>query len=143
MSTRDEQEIPELLREMIRTARQFRSTILPSDQPLKLRNVYTLSFHIARELRSRFPDVCIMVGDRITERGAIQHFWLEVPSRELFLDCAHDELDPFQPVRAGKTSDADFAATYLNREDANFDLDDPRNRPELLFKAKSAWDPET
>jgi hypothetical protein len=41
------------------------------------------------------------------------------------------------------TGDSDFVATHRNGIDANIDVNDPRNRPDVLYKAKSAWDPES
>ena len=95
-----------------------------------------------QELQGRLPDLRIMVGDRISERGPVQHLWFEIPSVEIYIDPAADGLDVFQPIRVGKTSDPDFVSTYRNGQDANLDVSDPRNRPELMFQQKSAWDPE-
>ena len=107
-----------------------------------MRDVYALCFELARELVGRFPDLRIMVGDRVSEHGKLQHHWIEIPSAQVYVDPAGDLLDRFQPVRVGKVSDPDFASTYCNGVDSNIDVNDPRNRPELLFKARSAWDPE-
>jgi hypothetical protein len=42
----------------------------------------------------------------------------------------------------GTTDEPDFAASHRNGLDANIDIQDPRNRPDVLYQAKSAWDPE-
>lgn len=83
-----------------------------------------------------------MVGDRSTEHGNIQHHWLELPSSGLFLDPAYDDFDPFQPVRVGRTSDEDFTSSYLNGLNSQFDLDDPRDLPEMVYRVRTAFDPE-
>lgn len=132
----------QVLRKLLRAARKVRLRLIPSDRRLQLRDVYSLCYYIARELDGRFPDLRIMVGDRESEHGPVQHMWLEIPSGEIYLDPAYDAIDSFQPVRAGKTSDPDFTSTYANGQDANIDVNDPRNRPELMFKSKSAWDSE-
>ena len=132
----------QVLRKLLRVARQVRSREINSDRRLQLRDVYSLCYHIARELDGSFPDLRMMVGDRLAEHGPVQHMWLEIPSGEIYLDPAYDAVDPFQRIRAGKTSDPDFVSTYRNAQDANIDVDDPRNRPELMFKSKSAWDSE-
>lgn len=132
----------EILRRLTRTAHEVRSRLVTSDRRLRLRDIYSLCYHIARDLDGRYPDLRIMVGDREGEHGPVQHMWIEIPSGEIYLDPACDVLDPFQPVRAGKTSDPDFASTYRNVQDANIDVNDPQNRPEVMFKSKSAWDSE-
>jgi len=132
----------ELLRDLLSTAHETRSRIIPNDRRLHLRDVYALCFELARELHGRFPDLCIMVGDRRAEHGLVQHHWLEIPSGEIYIDLACDTLDPFQTIRVGKTSDPDFLATYRNGVDSNIDVNDPRNRPEILYQSRSAWDSE-
>ncbi len=132
----------QLLRELLRIAQQVRSRAAIQDRRLRLRDVYTLCFELVRELNGRFPDVRIMVGDRVEEHGPVQHQWIEIPSAKVYVDAACEALDPFQPIRAGDTSDPDFTSTYINGVDSNIDVNDPRNRPQLLFKAKSAWDSE-
>jgi len=132
----------EVLRELLRVAHDVRSQRIDISRRLQLRDTYSLCYYIARNLGGRYPDLRIMVGDREDEHGLVQHMWLEIPSGEIYLDPIYDALDPFQPVRAGKTSDLDFASIYHNGQDANIDIDDPRNRPELLFKFKTAWDSE-
>jgi hypothetical protein len=42
----------------------------------------------------------------------------------------------------GKTGQEEFLSVYRNGVDANIDVADPRNRPEVLFKVKSAFDSE-
>ena len=132
----------QVLRKLLRVARQVRSRLIRTDNRLQLRDAYSLCYHVARELDGRYPDLRIMVGDREGEDGPVQHMWLEIPSGEIYLDPAYDAIDPFQTVRVGKTSDPDFVSTYRNAQDANIDVNDPRNRPELMFKSKSAWDSE-
>jgi hypothetical protein len=132
----------DILRSLLKAAQEVRSRILVNDRRLRLRDVYSLSYYLAIELRGQFPDVRIMVGDREDEHGFVQHHWIEIPSVKVFLDPAGDALDPFHPVRVGKTSDQEFTATYRNGVDSNIDVTDPRNRPDLLFKTKSAWDSE-
>lgn len=132
----------ELLRELLRVAHEVRSRVIEGDRRLHLRDVYAVCFHLAREFDGRFPDLRIMVGDRLAEHGFVQHHWLEIPSGEIYIDPACDVADPFQPVRVGRTSDPDFASTYRNALDANIDIDDPRNTPEMLFRSRSAWDSE-
>jgi hypothetical protein len=132
----------EVLRELLRVAHEVRSRHLDTSCRMQLRDSYALCYYMARELSGRYPDLLIMVGDREDEHGLVQHMWLEIPSGEIYVDPAYDALDPFQPVRLGRTSDAEFASTYRNGQDANCDVEDPRNRPELLFKTKSAWDSE-
>jgi hypothetical protein len=83
-----------------------------------------------------------MVGDRSTDVGNVQHHWLELPSSGLFLDPAYDDFDPFQPVRVGRTSDEDFSSTYRNGLNSQFDVDDPRDRPAVVYQARTALDPE-
>lgn len=131
-----------ILRDLLQVAHKVRSQLIESDRRLNLRDIYSLSYYVARGLDDRYPDLRIVVGDRNGEHGPVQHLWIEIPSGEFYLDPACDGLDPFQPVRVGKTSDPDFISTYRNGQDANIDVNDPRNRPELLFKSKSAWDAE-
>ena len=132
----------ELLRIVFDEAQAIRSDFRFADYRLPSADAYSLCFHLARRLRARLPDIRIMVGDRVSDRGPIQHLWLEFPNWEIFVDIVADEIDPFHPVRVGRTSQEFFRETYRNGQDGNFDLDDPRNQPELLFKTKSAWDPE-
>jgi len=138
----DNDSIQKLLRDLLKMAREVRARILAKDQRLRLRDVYSLNYYLARELHGRFPDLRIMVGDRLGEHGFVQHHWIEIPSAGVYVDPAADALDPFQPVRAGKLSDQEFTSTYRGGMDGNIDVDDPRNRPDLLFKNKSAWDSE-
>ena len=135
--------LKELLREVLRTAQQVRARVLREDCGLGLRDVYTVCFELTSELRGSFPDAHIMVGDRVGETGNIQHHWIEIPSEGIYVDPACDVLDLFQAIRVGDTSDPDFVSTYLNGVDSNIDVSDPRNRPEVLFKVKSAWDSES
>jgi hypothetical protein len=132
----------EVLRKLIHTAHDVRSRLIKSDRHLRLRDIYSLCYYVARDLDGRYPDLRIMVGDREGEHGPVQHMWIEIPSGEIYLDPACDALDPFQPVRAGRTSDPEYSATYRNALDANIDVKDPRNQPEVMFKTRSAWDPE-
>lgn len=132
----------ELIREFLRVAHEVRSRLLKEDRRLQLRDVYTLCFHVARELHRHHPDLRIMVGDRATEHGNVQHHWLEFPERGLFLDPAYDDFDPFQPVRIGRISDEDFYSTYRNGLNSEFDVDDPRDRPEVVYRVRTAIDPE-
>jgi hypothetical protein len=135
----DEQQ---LLRTLMEVGHEVRARVLLEDHQLTLKDVYTLCFHIARELHGAHPDLRIMVGDRMSERGPIQHHWLELPSSGIFIDPAYDDLDPFQPVRVGKIADEEFISTYCNGLDSRFDVDDPRDRPEMVYKARTAFDPE-
>lgn len=107
-----------------------------------MHDTYRLCYHLAHELRGDFSDLRITVGDRLGDRGPVQHLWLEIPSREIYIDSACDQLDSFHPVRVGFTTDSEYAAIYRNAFDSNIDITDPRNRPEILFKAKTAWDRE-
>jgi len=132
----------ELGPELMRVAQEVRARLLLENQPLQLRDVYTLCFQIARELYPQHPDLRIMVGDRVGERGPVQHHWLEFPDSGYFLDPAYDELDPFQPVRAGRTSEEEFSSVYQNGLDSKFDVTDPRDRPEMVYRARTAFDPE-
>ena len=131
------------MRELLRVAHGVRSRVIDSDRRLRLRDAYALCFYLTRRLRHRYPDVRLMVGDRVGEHGLMQHHWLEIPSLRLYLDPAFDALDPFQPVRVGKISDPEFVTTYRNGLDGNIDVSDPRNRPEILYKSRSAFDPES
>jgi hypothetical protein len=83
-----------------------------------------------------------MVGDRSTEHGNVQHHWIELPSIGVFLDPAYDDFDPFHPVRIGRTSDEDFTSTYQNSFNSQFNVDDPRDRPEMVYRTRTAFDPE-
>ncbi len=141
MSSQDDRK-KQLLREVLRVAQQVRSRAAIQDRRLRLRDVYALCYELVRELDGRFPDVRIMIGDRLGEHGPVQHQWIEIPSARVYVDAAYELLDPFQPIRVGEISDPDFASTYLNGIDSNIDVNDARNRPELLFKTKSAWDSE-
>lgn len=132
----------QVFRDLLGIAQEVRSRFVQPDCRFTLRDIYSLSYHLARELRRKFPDLRIMVGDRIAEHGFIQHHWIEIPSSDIYIDPAADVLDPFHPVRIGRFTDAEFSSTYRNGFDANIDLADPRNRPELLFKAKSLFDSE-
>lgn len=133
----------ELARELLHAAHSVREQLLTGDAPLKMRHVYALCYYIAQELRGRHPDLRIMIGDRGTEHGKVQHHWLEFPASGYYLDPACDELDPFQPVRVGSTSDESFASTYTNGLESGFSLDDPRDRPEIVYRPRTAFDPET
>jgi hypothetical protein len=132
----------QLVRELLRVAHDVRSRLLTDDRRLQLRDVYALCFHIARELYRHHPDLRIMVGDRATEHGNVQHHWLEFPDSGLFLDPAYDDLDPFQTVRIGRIVDQAFTNTYRNGLNSQFDVDDPRDRPEMVYRSRTAFDPE-
>ncbi len=132
----------QLLRELMEVGHQVRAELHVEDHRFTLKDIYTVCFQLARELHGRHPDLRIMVGDRLTEQGLVQHHWLELSSAGVFIDPVFDELDPFQPVRVGKISDEEFSGTYLNGLDSRFDVDDPRDRPELVYKARTAFDPE-
>ena len=138
----DSHDDPEQVRELLRVAHEVRERLLTEDRRLRLSDIYALCFHVARELHGHHPDVRIMVGDRVTEHGYVQHHWLELPESGLFLDPAFDDFDPFQPVRIGRISDEDFASTYHNGLNSQFDVDDPRDRPEMVYRARAAFDPE-
>jgi hypothetical protein len=129
-------------RELLQVAQQVRSRLLTKDRRLQLRDIYALCFHIACELHSRYADVQIIVGDRVTELGNIQHHWLELPDSGIFVDPAYDDFDSFQPVRIGRTSDQDFSSTYRNGMNSHFDVEDPRDRPEMVYRPRTAYDPE-
>ena len=129
-------------RDLLQIAHHLRSRLLTEDRPLQLRDIYALCFHVARELHPQYPDVQIMVGDRVTERGKVQHHWLEFPDSGIFVDPAYDDFDSFQPVRIGRTSDEDFTYTYRNGINSQFDVDDPRDRPEMVYRPRTAYDPE-
>ena len=133
---------PDLVSELVHATQEARAQLLTEDRRLRLRDVYALCFHIASELHGRHPDLQIMVGDRSTERGNIQHHWIELPSIGVFLDPAYDDFDPFQPVRIGRTSDEDFISTYQNGLNSQFNVDDPRDRPEMVYRTRTAFDPE-
>jgi hypothetical protein len=131
-----------MLRDLYRIAGEVRSRAVGIDPALRLAEVYAICYGLARELKRQYPDVRIMVGDLDAENGLVQHHWLEIPSRGAYVDPACDALDPFQPVRAGCLDDPDFVSTHRNGLDANIDVNDPRNRPDVLYQAKSAWDSE-
>jgi hypothetical protein len=76
------------------------------------------------------------------KHGNVQHHWLEFPASGFFLDPAYDELDIYQPVRVDLISDEDFTSTYGDRLNSEFDVDDPRDRPEMVYRARTALDPE-
>jgi hypothetical protein len=130
------------VRALLRAAHDVRSRLLTEDKSLPLRDVYTLCFHLARELHHQYPDLQIMVGDRVTDAGKVQHHWLEFPGNGLFLDPAYDEFDSFQPVRIGRIDDDEFRRTYRNGLNSQFDIDDPRDSPEMLYRPRTAFDPE-
>jgi hypothetical protein len=143
-----------LLRTLMRSAREARSRVVTDDHPLRLRDVYAICYELARDLRGAFSSSAsfshlqIMVGDLAGGQGLVQHHWIEIPlsgvrDRSLYVDAACDSLDPFQPVRVGTTADSDFMVTHRNGIDANIDVNDPRNRPDVLYKTKSACDPES
>jgi len=140
----DEKKYPthEVLRELVRIAHQARVRHDAESQTATLRLVYTICHEIVRKIQGQFPDLRIMIGDRVGERGPIQHHWLEFPANGIFLDPAYDELDPFQPVRIGRISDDDYPSTYQNRFDSSFTIDDPRDRPEAIYRPKSPVDQE-
>jgi hypothetical protein len=129
-------------RELLHVAHEVRSRVLIEERRLELRDVYLLCFHIARELQGQHSDQRIMVGDRIGEHGKVQHHWLELPGSGIFLDPAYDDLDPFHPVRIGRTSDEDFHLTYINGLNSEFNVDDARDRPEMVYRPRTAFDPE-
>jgi hypothetical protein len=131
-----------MLRELLHIAQRVRSQTLGGNHRLRLRDVYALNYRLAKELLGRFPDARIMIGDRVGERGPVQHHWIEIPSLGVFIDPACDALDSFQPARVGKTGQEEFLSVYRNGVDANIDVANPRNRPEVLFKVKSAFDSE-
>ncbi len=133
----------EFARELLQAAHAVREQLDVTDTPLRMRQVYALCYYTARELRDRYSDVQIMIGDRATEHGNVQHHWLEFPDSGYFLDPACDEFDPFQPVRIGLTTDASFTSMYQNGMDSGFSLDDPRDRPEIVYRSRTAFDPET
>ena len=135
--------VHEFARELLQAAHTVRDQLAIEDMRLKMRHVYALCYYIAQELRGRHPDVRIMIGDRETERGRVQHHWLEFPDSGYFLDPAYDEFDPFQPVRVGLTTDESFTSTYSNALESGFSLDDPRDRPEIVYRPRIAFDPET
>ncbi len=137
----------DVYRKLMEVAGRVRADRLTDDylirqRPLLLREIYTLCYYIARELNGTYHDVCIMVGDRLTERGDVQHHWLEIPSRRIFLGPAFDAFDGFHPIRVGKTSDEDFAAVYRHGLDSHFDVDNPRDKPEMIYGPRTAFDPE-
>ena len=132
----------EMLRHLFRIAHEVRSRVIDADRRLGLRDVYALCYYITKELHGQYPGLRIMVGDRLGEHGLVQHHWLEIPSAGIYLDPACDALDPFQTIRVGKLDDTYFSCTYRNGLDASIDVDDPRNRPEVLYKFRSPWDPE-
>ena len=132
----------QLLRNLMHVCHQVRAELQIEDHRFTLQDIYTICFHIARELHGAFPDLRIMVGDRFTDRGMVQHHWLEIPSAELFIDPAYDEFDSFQPVQMGKLTDEAFIAKYRNGLDSKFDVDDPRDKPEMVYKVRTAFDPE-
>lgn len=134
--------IHDVLQQLLHVAQQVRAERLSEDRVLHLRDVYALCFHVARELRGGYPDVRIMVGDRLGENGPVQHHWIELPSMGVFVDPAYDELDSFQPVRAGRTEDEEFHSMYRNAMDSRFDVDDPCDQPEQVYRPRTAYDPE-
>ncbi len=105
--------------------------------------IYALCYYLARELRGSHPDVRIMVGDREREHGKVQHHWLEFPASGIHLDPAYDALDPFLSVRVGQTSDESFTSTYVVGLESGFSLDDPRDRPDIVYRTRTAFGPET
>jgi streptomycin 6-kinase len=121
-----------MLRDLLNVAREARANTVAADHALRLAEVYAICYRLARELKGRYADVRIMVGDLATDNGMVPHHWLEIPSRGAYVDAAYDALDSFQPVRAGKLDDPDFASTHPNGVDANIDVQDPRNRPNVL-----------
>ena len=133
----------EFARELLHAAHHVREQLAIENLPLKLRHVYALCYYTAQELRGSHPDIRIMIGDRQTERGPVQHHWLEFPGSGYYLDPACDEFDPFQPVRVGLITDESFTATYSNGQESGFSLDDPRDRPEIVYRERTAFDPET
>jgi hypothetical protein len=133
----------EFARGLLHVAHLVREQLAIDNAPLKLRDVYALCYYTAQELRGSHSDVLIMIGDRETEHGKVQHHWLEFPESGYYLDPAYDEFDPFQSVRVGLISDESFTSTYRNGLDSGFSLDDPRDRPEIVYRPRTAFDPET
>ena len=130
-------------RELLHAAHAVRERLAIESSPLRLRETYALCYYTAQELRGRYPDVQIMIGDRETEHGRVQHHWLEFPESGYFLDPAYDEFDPFQPIRVGLVTDERFTSIYRNGLESGFSLDDPRDRPEIVYRPRMAFDPET
>ena len=127
--------------ELLHAAHNVREQLAIESSPLKLRDVYALCYYTAQELRAHYSDVRIMIGDRETEHGKVQHHWLEFPDSGYFLDPAYDEFDPFQPVRVGLVTDESFTSTYRNGLESGFSLDDPRDQPEIVYRPHGAFDP--
>ena len=127
---------------LIRLAHDVRAKVLAGRRSTHLRDAYSTAYFLARRLHGRYRDVRIMVGDCATSRGAVQHHWLEIPSRDLYLDPTFDEFDPALPVRVGKISDPEYAALYLQRANSLFDVTDPRNHPRYVYAPVTPYSAE-
>ena len=127
---------------LARAAQRVRDKCLEGRKPAHLRDAYSVAYFLARSLHWRFRDVRIMVGDCATSRGAVQHHWVEIPSRDLYVDPTYDEFDPALPVRVGRISDVEYSSLYLQRTDSLFDVADPRNHPRYVYAEVAPYSAE-
>ncbi len=112
-------------------ADEIHAEMFKSREAESSRDVYAIAFFLGRNLRSRFKDIQIMVGDR----DGVMHHWLEIPSRGLYIDAAKN------PVRIGYTYQEGFQRFYTNGRVAKFNFDEPRDWPEYVFAPEKPESP--
>jgi hypothetical protein len=96
----------EFLNNIEMVAKEVRAQLL-GNKAAEWKDCTPVSYALADKLKGEYRDLAVASGDY----GTMQHNWVVVPSKNLYIDATHDQFGS-NAIRAGHLTDEDYKRDY-------------------------------